>query len=47
MSAIIVLPIYVAIAGVVAALAIAIGTVPCLYYGFAYIVRVIYNVTIA
>jgi hypothetical protein len=40
----ILLPLYIALAGLAAALLIAFGTVPGIYYGFAYIIRVIYAV---
>jgi hypothetical protein len=38
------LPTFLALAGLAAGLLIALGTIPGLYYGIAYIVRVIYNV---
>ena len=43
----IVLPIYLALAGLAAGLAVGLLTVPCIYYGIAYIVRVIYKISIA
>jgi hypothetical protein len=39
----IVLPFYLALAGLAAGLAIGLLTLPTIYYGIAYIVRVIFN----
>ena len=44
---VIILPLNLALAASASGLLIAIGTIPGLYYGFAYIIRVIYNVASA
>ena len=41
---IVILPLYLALAALAAVLLIALGTIPGLYYGCAYIIRVIYNI---
>ena len=44
---VIILPLFLALAALASGLLIAIATIPGLYYGFAYIIRVIYNVASA
>lgn len=39
----IIFPVYLALGAVVAGLSVALGTIPLIYYGFAYIIRVSYN----
>ena len=41
---IVILPLYLAVAAVAAALLLGLASVPAIYYGFAYIIRVTYNV---
>ena len=40
----VILPIFLALAALASGLLLALGTIPGLYYGIVYIVRVIYNV---
>lgn len=43
----IVLPIFLALAAAAAGLGIGLLTVPCIYYGFAYIIRVVFTIASA